>query len=172
MNAITGPDSVRSQRLGQMIRHYEKDLLRICCMYLRDVSLAEDAVQETFIKAYKHMESFRGESSERTWLVAIAVNVCRDMRRSAWFRFVDRSVDVDALQIPAGAVSVTNLALMQEIARLPRGEMEAILLYYYADLSLAEIADMLRISQPAVSKRLKKARHILKGVLEGGSADE
>lgn len=172
MNAITGPDSVRSQRLGQMIRHYEKDLLRICCMYLRDVSLAEDAVQETFIKAYKHMESFRGESSERTWLVSIAVNVCRDMRRSAWFRFIDRSVDVDALQIPAGVVSVTNLALMQEIARLPRGEMEAILLYYYADLSLAEIADMLRISQPAVSKRLKKARHMLKDVLEGGSADE
>ena len=172
MNVVKDPDNLRSQRLGHLIRHYEKDLLRICCMYLRDVSLAEDAVQETFIKAYKHMESFRGESSERTWLFSIAVNVCRDMRRSAWFRYIDRSVDVDALQIPAGAVSVTNLALMQEIARLPRGEMEAILLYYYADLSLAEIADMLRISQPAVSKRLKKARHMLKDVLEGGSADE
>lgn len=172
MNAITGPDSVRSQRLGQMIRHYEKDLLRICCMYLRDVSLAEDAVQEAFIKAYKHMDSFRGESSEKTWLFSIAVNVCRDMRRNAWFRFVDRSVDVDALQIPVGEVDVTRLALAQEIMRLPRREMEAVLLYYYADIPIREIARTLHISEPAVSKRLTKARHMLKDALKGGAADE
>ena len=172
MNAITGPDSVRSQRLGQMIRHYEKDLLRICCMYLRDVSLAEDAVQEAFIKAYKHMDSFRGESSEKTWLFSIAVNVCRDMRRNAWFRFVDRSVDVDALQIPVGEVDVTRLALAQEIMRLPRREVEAVLLYYYADIPIREIARTLHISEPAVSKRLTKARHMLKDALKGGAADE
>ena len=47
--------------------------------------MAQDAVQETFFKAYKALDSFRGESTEKTWLYSIAFNVCRDMRRSAWF---------------------------------------------------------------------------------------
>lgn len=172
MNVVKDPDNLRSQRLGQMVRRYEKDLLRICCVYLKDVSLAEDAVQETFLRAYKHMESFRGESGEKTWLISIAVNVCRDMRRSAWFRYMDRSVDLDALQISAEAISNTKIALMQEIMRLPRREMEAVLLYYYADFPIREIARTLHISEPAVSKRLTKARHVLKDALKGGAADE
>lgn len=172
MNVVKDPDNLRSQRLGQMVRQYEKDLLRICCMYLRDVSLAEDAVQETFLRAYRHMGAFRGESSEKTWLISIALNVCRDMRRSAWFRFIDRSIDIGDLQIPAESISVTNLALMQEIMRLPRREMETVLLYYYADIPLREVARMLRISEPAASKRLKKARHVLKNALEGGLDDD
>ena len=47
-----------------MVRRYEKDLLRICRIYLRDRTAAEDAVQETFLKAYRNLDSFRGESSE------------------------------------------------------------------------------------------------------------
>ena len=172
MNVVKDSDNLRSQRLGQMIRQYEKDLLRICCVYLKDVSLAEDAVQETFLKAYRRMETFRGESSEKTWLISIAVNVCRDMRRSAWFRYMAQTVEISALQIPAEAISDTKIALMQEIMRLPRREMEAILLYYYADLAIGETARILGISEPAVSKRLTKARHMLKDALKGGAADE
>ena len=172
MNVVKDPDNLRSQRLGQMIRQYEKDLLRICCMYLKDVSLAEDAVQETFLKAYRRMETFRGESSEKTWLISIAVNVCRDMRRGSWFRHIDQTVDLNALQISAEAISDTKIALMQEIMRLPRREMEAVLLYYYADLPIRETVRTLHISEPAVSRRLTRARHMLKDALKGGAADE
>jgi len=55
--------------------------LHLCCMYLKDVNMAEDTVQEAFLKAYQHMDSFRGESSEKSWLYRIAINVCNDMRR-------------------------------------------------------------------------------------------
>lgn len=168
MNVVTGPDN--EERIGRMIEHYGKDLLRLCCVYLKDASLAEDAVQETFLKAYRHLDTFRGESSEKTWLVSIAVNVCRDMRRSAWFRYIDRTVDVDHLRLEAEAPP--GLALMQEIMRLPRREMEAVLLYYYEDMLQSEIARMLNISEAAVSKRLLRARRMLKDVLEGGAAHE
>ena len=57
----------------------------MCCVYLRDASMAEDAVQETFLKAYRALDSFKGDSSEKTWLYSIAMNVCRDMRRLAWY---------------------------------------------------------------------------------------
>lgn len=75
MEVVKGPDN-NVDLISQWIRTYEKDLLRLCCVYLKDVSLAEDAVQETFLKAYSHLPSFRGNSSPKTWLVRIAINVC------------------------------------------------------------------------------------------------
>ena len=53
MSIVKGPDKLREEKLYQMIEKYEKELLRMCCVYLRDMSMAEDAVQETFLKAYK-----------------------------------------------------------------------------------------------------------------------
>lgn len=170
MNAVTGSDN--EERLNRMMERYGKDLLRLCCMYLRDASLAEDAVQETFLKAYQHLDTFRGVCSEKTWLVSIAVNVCRDLRRSAWYRYMDRSVDMDSLRLEANAPEMPGWALMQEIMRLPRREMEAVLLYYYEDMLQSEIAQMLNISEAAVSKRLLRARRMLRHVLEGGSGHE
>ena len=158
-------------RLERMMEQYGNDLLRICCVYLKDASMAEDAVQETFIKAYRHMDTFRGASSEKTWLVSIAVNVCRDMRRSAWFRYMDRSVDIEKLRLPA-AQEDARTTLMQEIMRLPRRQMEVIVLRYYMEIPQGEIARMLRISEAAVSKRLARARKTLRTVLEGGDAEE
>ena len=94
MGMIQAPDQARIDRLDQMVQRYEKDLLRICCLYLRDWSAAEDIVQDTFLKAYKNLDSFRGDSSEKTWLIKIALNGCRDYRRSAWYRYIDFHVSV------------------------------------------------------------------------------
>ena len=53
MNGIQGPDSVKQERLTVLIRRYEKDILRICYLYLHDTEQARDTVQETFLKARK-----------------------------------------------------------------------------------------------------------------------
>ena len=80
------------KRLEALMNAYGTQLKRLCCLYLRDAALAEDAVQETFLKAWRAMGKFRGECSEKTWLTRIAVNVCRDMQRTAWFRRLDRRI--------------------------------------------------------------------------------
>lgn len=172
MSVVKGPDNLREEKLYQMIDQYEKDLIRVCCAYLRDLSMAEDAVQETFLKAYKALDSFKGNSSEKTWLIRIAINVCNDMRRSSWFRFIDQRIDVERLQIPKWEQNDVSISLMMEIMRLPRKYMEAIVLYYYEDLKLAQIADMLGVSPTVVSRRLIKARELLKGMLEGVNFNE
>ena len=74
MDRIQALDSSRIERLEQMVLCYEKDLLRICCVYLRDWKAAEDAVQDTFLKAYRHLDTFRNDSNEKTWLIQIAIN--------------------------------------------------------------------------------------------------
>ena len=172
MSVVKGPDKLREEKLYQMIDKYEKDLIRMCCAYLRDLSMAEDAVQETFLKAYKGLDSFKENSSEKTWLIRIAINVCNDMRRNSWFRFIDQKIDVERLQIPKWEQNDVSISLMMEIMRLPRKYMEAILLYYYEDMKVAEIAEMLGISDTVISRRLKKAREMLKGMLEGVDLDE
>ena len=172
MVLVQGPDSGKDERFKQMVIGYEKDLLRMCRVYLRDAALAEDAVQEVFLKAYKSLDAFRGEASEKTWLMRIAVNVCKDFRRNAWFRFVDRRIVFEELQTPCAPPTEEHMALTSEIMRLPRKEIDVILLYYYQNMKIKEIAQALGITAAAVSGRLVKARKRLQGALEGGEGND
>ncbi len=172
METVQGPDMSREARLTVMVRQYEKDLLRMCCVYLRDITLAQDAVQDTFLKAYQAMASFRGEASEKTWLMTIAMNVCRDYRRSAWHRYVDRRVNLDSLPLPVSPPKAEHIDLTGQIMRLPRKHMEAVLLYYYQNLNIREIAQIMGVTPSAVSNRLVKARKLLGSALKGGERHE
>lgn len=168
MDIVTGPDKQEKQeKLCALMERYERDLLRMCCVYLRDAAMAEDAVQESFFKAYKALDTFRGESSEKTWLYSIAMNVCRDMRRQAWYRYVDRRIDFDRLPAAVAPVSDVSIALMTEVMRLPRKYMEVIWLYYYEDMNLREIGELLGVTPSAVGHRLEKAKRTLRHALEG-----
>ena len=102
----------------------------------------------------------------------IAINTCKDMRKSAWHRFVDRRVTLDSLPEPAAPRTRKSEEITTEIMRLPRRLMEATLLYYYQGMTLEEIAQATGVSAPAVSKRLKAARNKLRAALEGGFSDE
>ena len=99
MEQAAVPSYVREQRLQEWIDLYANDIIRICFVYLADHDQAEDAMQDTFLKAWKSMPSYerKGIENDKAWLMRIAVNVCRDYRRSAWFRHVDRRVSLDSL---------------------------------------------------------------------------
>ena len=169
MTPVQGPD--REERLNQMVLTYEKDLLRLCCAYLRDVELARDAVQESFLKAYRRMDQFEGKASEKTWLMRIAINTCKDMLRGNWFRHVDRNAVLEDLPLPVAPPSVEHIALTAAIMALPRKYLEVILLHCDQGLTIRETAQALGVTPPAVINRLKKARISLRTALEGG-ADE
>ena len=172
MGMIQAPDQSRIDQLDLMVQRYEKDLLRLCCLYLRDWNAAEDVVQETFLKAYKNLDSFRGESSAKTWLIRIALNGCRDYRRNAWFRYIDSRVSIDELSVPSEAPDTVQADMTLAIMKLKPKYMEAVLLYFYEGYSMKEIGEMLGISEAAVSGRLQKAKQKLKQTLEGGGRDE
>ena len=73
---VMGPDTAqkRGERFECLVNRYQEPILRMCYLYLRDKTLAEDAVQETFLKVYRTMDTFRGECSEKTWIVRIAMH--------------------------------------------------------------------------------------------------
>lgn len=155
--------------LERAMEQYEESLLRMCFAYLGDAALAEDAVQETFWKAYRALERFRGDAGEKTWLLRIAINTCRDLRRSAWFRHVDRNVTLDVLGEPADPAqewSQWDDTLTQAVMGLKPKYRETVLLCWYQGLTGQETANVLKISRSAVMNRLKQAKTILRKELE------
>ena len=172
---VTGPDNApnRDQRFEQLVDLYQESVLRTCYLYLCDKTLAEDATQETFLKVYRTMDSFRGESSEKTWIMKIAMHTCYDINHSSWFRFMNRHVTPEMLSDQsANTIIDRDEELASAVMKLPRKLREVILLYYYQGLKINEIADALNISHSSVSGRLKRGREKLKKLLEGRELDE
>lgn len=160
-----------SEILDQLMRQHGSRLLRLCAMNLRDASLAQDAVQDTFLKAFRQIHRFRGDADPLTWLTAIAINVCRDYQRTAWFRHVDRRVEAEPLPAAAGFVFPDH-TVINAVTALPPRYREVILLRYYQNMKHREIAAALRISERTVRQRLSKANAMLREQLKEWYEDE
>ena len=156
----------RREWLENALARWEKPILYLCFAYLGDVAQAQDAVQETFFKAWKQFGGFRGEADEKTWLTRIAVNTCKDLRKSAWFRHTDRSVTPDLLPEGAAPFQPRDDTVTRAVMSLPEKLREATLLKWYQGLSLEEITRVLRVPRSTVNYRLKKAKTLLKDALE------
>lgn len=156
----------RQDWLDKVITRWEKPILRLCFSYLCDTALAEDAVQETFFKAWKNHSRFRGEADEKTWLTRIAVNTCKDLLKSSWARNTDRSVALDSL--PEGTVPFEERddTVTRAVLSLPPKMKEVTLLHWYQGLTLEEMVKVLRLPRSTVNYRLKKAKTMLKKELE------
>ena len=142
----------------ELIDQHGDDILRLCLLYMGERQLAEDAFQETFVRAWRHLSAFRGESSAKTWLSHIAVNVCRDMLRTPWLRMRRSARSVEEMEhLPAPDAAPRN-ELMDAIRDLPDKYREVIVLVYVQDMKLREAAAQLRLPVPTVSTRLRRAR--------------
>ena len=151
-----------------LIDAYGDELLRLCLLYLGDRQLAEDAFQETMVKAWRALPDFRGESGAKTWLFHIAVNTCRDMLRSGWMRMRKSSVPLEVMPELAGQEDGHLRELTASVLALPGKYREIIVLFYYKQMKIREIAEALHMPMASVSSRLRRARAMLKIDMEGG----
>ena len=161
--------------MDYLINQYGTSLLRMAAVFLGDAHLAQDAVQETYIKAYYNFHTFQGGSSEKTWLMRIAINTCKDMMKSAWRRRVVLKQPQEMWEFTANNDYRQSDYddLIEAIKRLPPILKEVVLLFYYQDLSVSDISIILKIKQSTVRVRLNRARAKLKQFLtEGGSIYE
>lgn len=159
-----GSGRQREARLTDWVGAYSTTLLRLCFIQLRDHALAEDTLQETFIKAWRAMPQYeRGHiQNDRAWLCRIALNACRDMQRSRWMRYVDAATALDALPPALLAVEPEDRSLLLDVMNLPEKHRQVILLYYYQGLTLRDAAQVLNLDASTVHARLKKAERLLK----------
>ena len=152
--------------MRRLMDAYGPSLVGMCTLLLKDAHLAQDVVQETFIRAWR--QGKLRQETEKAWLTRVAVNLCRDEYRSRWFRQVDRRITPEDLPIPADAPAEDS-GLLDRVSLLPMKEREVIVMHYWNDMSPEEIASALHIDRATVFRRLSRGRKRLKIELEGGS---
>ena len=159
--------------LNRLMDTYGNDVLRTATMFLKDRQKAEDAFQEVFIKVFNKMDSFKGESSEKTWIIRITINLCKDILRSSWMKRVlltdkttNRVIKFDFDKKINRQEE--NRRLYEAVLSLPPAYKEVVILFYYQEFDTLEISRVLKIAEGTVRSRLHRAREILKKQLEGG----
>lgn len=162
----------QSEKVEKLIDLYGNDVLRIANMYIKNLTIAEDIFQEVFLKVTKKLHLFKNESSEKTWIIRITINTCKDYLKSSWKTKVIPSEDVSEqitdITNPDDKILTSEMSkiILKEIFQLPAIYKDVILLYYYKSFSTSEIAKILMIPEATVRIRMKRAREILKEKLK------
>ncbi|MCR5324034.1 MAG: sigma-70 family RNA polymerase sigma factor [Lachnospiraceae bacterium] len=159
--------------IEDLMRKYGNDVLRTAYSYVNDRTAAEDCFQETFIKAYKNLNNFRGESSVKTWLIRITVNVCKDYLKSAYQKHVVPMMEFeeDAIVSENDFEEVENKdrnrQILDAVNSLPDHYKEVIMCVFYNEMSIEETAASIGVAEGTVKSRLHRAKEQLKNKLEG-----
>lgn len=157
--------------MEDLIEKYSKELMKLCYLYLKDYQLAEDAVQDTLIKIYRKYNTFRKESNEKTWVTKIAINTCKNYTRKSYYKqeYMEENLELFLKEDTENLLSSRDedaLNLLNAVYNLPEVYKEVILLYYYKEYSIKEIAEILREKQGTIGVRLKRGRDALKEMVK------
>ena len=147
----------------QMALIYDKfssAVYRAAFAYCRNTADAEDITQETFIKRFQTDVSFPDDKAEKAWLMKVAANKCKDMFRSARYRYFYNSVPLDEANLVYETPEES--AVYHAVMELPPKYRLVIHLYYYEGYSVAETAKIIGRSETAVQTQLYRARKLLK----------
>ncbi len=158
-----------TELFGVLVERYEPKMTRYAQRFLRDPADREDALQEIFLRAYEHLQTFNPHARFSPWLYRVAHNVfVNSIRRRGRERI--SFVDLDTLfpmGVPDEAETRERITDMypdveQRLSHLPAKYREVLVLFYFEEKSYEEIADILHIPKATVGVRLKRARDVLK----------
>lgn len=156
----------QSQEFEKKFETYADMIYRIGISYCGSAWMAEDVVQEVFLRFLKYTPSFENTIHEKAWFIRVAVNCSKKQKTNAWGRKV---VPVEELYETYGsfvsAIEGENeeiILLKEQLERLPSKYRLVLYLYYFEEYSVNEIAGMLQIRPNTVSAWLSRARKKLK----------
>jgi RNA polymerase sigma-70 factor, ECF subfamily len=165
-----------ARAIDDLVRTYRPAVFRFALSFLDDPAEADDAAQEAFVAALRALHRYRAASTFTTWLYAITANVCRGRLRKRKVRQrLARSLqlllhlsDAPSRQPEEQALyGEAQASISQAINALPEPQRLVVVLRYYHELRLADIAEILRISERTVHKHLYAAHERLRVALAG-----
>ncbi|WP_342578016.1 sigma-70 family RNA polymerase sigma factor [Psychrobacillus sp. FSL K6-2843] len=159
--------------LEKMMIEYGNELVRLAFSYVKDTETAKDMVQNTFIKCYKNLDSFRFDAQIKTWLFRITINECKDYLKSWNYKMVQVKSFINETAksiLPSTEKTVidkyNNEELKDTIFSLPKVYLEVVYLYYYDSFTTEEIAEVLDIPVNTVKTRLRRAKQRLESMIK------
>jgi RNA polymerase sigma-70 factor (ECF subfamily) len=149
-----------------IVGRWQRRLVNLAWRYCHDRSLAEDLAQEAFLKAFRSLHAFRGDSRFSTWLTAVGINVCRTWLRdrgpaSTGLEHVVNDLRVAARMDALDAIRRDDV-VRRLVSTLPARYREPIVLFYLNEKDLAETARTLGLPEGTVKARLHRGRAFLK----------
>lgn len=154
-----------SEAFSRLVEVYQTPVYNLCFRMLGDPYEAEDAAQETFMRAFNSMRQYDGQRSFVTWLLSIAAHYCIDQIRKRRMQIFSLD-EADYLEPPDTGPGPEQALSLDEDQRKVRGLLEqlspqdraAVVMYYWYDFSYDEIASALSLTLSAVKSRLHRAR--------------
>lgn len=157
-----------SRALTELFRRHD-DKLRAFVYGLTNAMDLDDVMQDTYMKTYKSLDSFRGESSFATWLHRVAYNTVIDRRRRTQLKLVndDEAIEREVQPGPSTEdATATQLEVRDALAALPENQKVAVLMIDAHGFSYADVARVLDISENTVGVHLSRARKAIKSTLQ------
>lgn len=157
-----------SEHLQQAMQQYGEYCIRVAYLYVKDWAAAEEIVQDVFLAYAKNREKFEQRSSLKTYLVKITVHKSHDYLRSwkrKWQQFTQVKTVTQSIETEK-VIDEEKQTLVQGLLQLPVHYREALILYYYDDYNIPEIANILQVSENTVKTRLVRGREKLKQLLQ------
>lgn len=166
------------EAFGEIIKRWERKLFALCFGILLREAEAKDAVQETFIAAYRNLRRFRGDAKVSSWLHRIAVNQCLTIKRRAKTRseeyLDDESNEEDRVFIASPRLSPStqteeqqrNIIVRQAVGSLPIDLRKVVVMKEFEDMTFQEISEVLDLPLSTVKSRLYTAFKQLRSKLE------
>lgn len=156
------------QEVNNAIEQYSDLVLRLCMVYLKNHSDAEDIFQTVFLKYTLHPKTFESPEHEKAWLIRVTSNACKDLLKSF---FHSRTISLEELKEFAPSASQEQSCVMEAVWTLPKQYRDVIYLHFYEGYTAPEIAGILKRNPNTVYTHLNKGKQLLKealgGVLDG-----
>lgn len=149
---------------GQLVELYKTYLYKMAWLYVRNEDMALDVVQESILKGFRQIKTLREEKYFKTWITRILINTANDMLNR-------QTTVIQWEQVRETAPSVQNhmeekMDLCEAIKKLPRQYQSVVILKYFNDMKLAEIAEIMQIPEGSVSAYLFRAKQELRNILK------
>lgn len=143
--------------------NYGEMLYRIAFVYLANQDDVEDVLQDVFISFLTNLSKFRSEEHKKAWLIRTTQNKSINLLKAS----SRKNINIEDIQLQGSeAVDDLHIDILKQIISLDEKYKSVVILYYYNDYSVSEIAQILKISKSAVKMRLKRSRELLKIKLE------
>ncbi|HZM52591.1 MAG TPA: sigma-70 family RNA polymerase sigma factor [Vicinamibacteria bacterium] len=166
--AVLACQSGEREAFDLLVERYQRDIYRLCYRYVNDPQDANDMAQEVFLKAYRAIHRFRGDSSFSTWLYRIAVNTClnfRSSRRPEGEELPDSLPDKHAGALDAMVEDERASRVREAVSRLPEKQRATLILKIYHELTHEEVAGIVGSSVGTVKANLFHALGNLRKML-------
>jgi RNA polymerase sigma-70 factor (ECF subfamily) len=149
-----------------IVQRWQHRLVSLAWRFCRDRATAEDMAQEVFIKVFRSLASFRGDSAFSTWLISIAVNTFRSRLRAEGQPLLSLDPDRVFATAPGPLRGFEERqraeAVRRAVLTLPERYRDAILVYYFEEKNLAESARVLGMAEGTLKARLHRGRELLR----------